>query len=993
MPISKTPLQNIKTKRIAISDLIFSLIIFLLVLLSVLSYKRIIDLDKKSEAVTHSNLVQLKLEQVLSNVKDAESGQRGFLLSNDPKHLQQYFESTGLQQKTLLTLDSLTKDNSSQQRNLQLLEWLVKRRLFRLQWVVDSARLTPQNYPLLLNEGKIIMDQLRNVTSQMMDEENKLLLERTQEKIYTSYITPRYSLMLSVLAILTVSIAYFILRTQTRLRFTAEDTSKKLTDYFNDLPAAFSILKGPDHIHEITNDLYNQITGKSDLIGKSFREGIPELKEQSLHEEMDKVYKTGNHFIGRELPILFNRGGNKKVPGFYNFVFQPILNQSKKVEGILIFGYEITEMMEARRIAEETELRSRLAIEAANIGTFDWDLENKKFNSSDRLVEIFGYDSSQEVIHQNLVDTFHPDDKDIRNKAVDDSFAKGSLSYEARIIRPDQSIRWISVYGKNIHNNTKEVVRMYGTVLDITDQRNILEALKRSEAQFRLLADSMPQFVWTSDVDGNLNYVSKALLEYTRLPLEFFLGKGWINIVHPDEKKATEKKWMDSITSGEEFIFEHRMRNHAEEYRWHLSRAIPQMGPDGRIQRWVGTSADIQEQKNLLQQQELLIKIRTKELVDLNQELLIKNNIFAEAEMNAMIGSYSWNLHTGELEYSDNLFRLFGYEPNEFIPSFEKFNSLIHPEDKEQVMKDGLETMATKKLVEHTYRIISKDAKIKYFRSTGKFMGTGENTILIGTVQDISQDKSFNEILQAKNLELERSNAELESFNYIASHDLQEPLRKIQAFSERILTKEANNFSTFSQDYFRRINAAAARMQNLIDALLSYSKANPSNLSDKPTDLNVLLSEVLEDLQERILDKNASVNFSQLPTLKIVRTQLHQLFINLVSNALKYSKTGFVPEINITANIISGKDISDPNAVVNLNYWQLSIADNGIGFEQQYEKKIFELFQRLHGTSDYIGTGIGLAICKKIMRNHQGFISAIGIPGTGATFNIYFPIL
>lgn len=992
MSIIKTPLQVMKTKRIAISDLIFSLIIFLLVLLSILSYNRINELDKKSLAVAHSNQVRLKLEQVLSYVKDAESGLLGFLLSNDSVHLEPSFEAITRQQQILFDLDSLTKNNNVQQRNLQLLEWLVKKRLTRLQWAIDSIKISADNYPLILNEGKIIMDQLRNAAIKMMDEETKIFMERTKDKAVSAYFTPLYSLLLSVFAILAVGIAYFILRGETRLRFTAEDTSKKLNEYFKNLPAAFSILKGPNHIHEITNDLYNQITGKSDLVGKSFIDGLPELKEQGLHDALDKVYQTGNYFIGREMPISVNRNGKKLVPGFYNLVFQPIF-KSKKIEGILIFCYEITEMMEARRIVEETELRSRLAIEAADIGTFDWDLENKIFNSSDRLVEIFGFDSGQDVAHQDLINTYHPDDKNVRDKALEESFANGLLSYLARIIRPDQSTRWISVYGKNILNQSKEVIRMYGTVLDITDERNILEALKRSEAQFRLLADSMPQFVWTSDVAGNLNYFSKAILEYTRLPLESIFGKGWINIVHPDEKKATEKKWMDSITSGKEFIFEHRMKNHAGEYHWHLSRAIPQMGTDGRIQRWVGTSTDIQDQKNLSQQQDLQIKIRTKELEDLNQELLIKNNIFAEAEMNASIGSYSWKLHSGELEYSDNLFRLFGYEPNEFIPSFEKYHSLIHPEDKEQVMKDGMETLATKKLVEHTYRIITKDGKIKYFRSTGKFMGTGENAIMIGTVQDISQDKLFNEILQAKNLELERSNAELESFNYIASHDLQEPLRKIQAFSERILTKEANNFSTFSQDYFRRINAAAARMQNLIDALLSYSRANSSNISGEPTNLNVLLSEVLEDLQEQILDKNARVHFSTLPVLNIVSIQIHQLFINLIGNALKYSKPGIIVEINIIATMMNGKDIADPNAVASLNYWKISITDNGIGFEQQYDKKIFELFQRLHGSSDYIGTGIGLAICKKIMRNHQGFISAIGIPDTGAIFNIYFPIL
>ena len=984
--------QFMHFKRIILSDLIFFLIITLLTVLSIFSYSRINTLNRESDYVYQRNLVKLKLEQLFSAVKDAESGQRGYLLTEDNIHLQSYVEGIKNHLHILRDLDSLIGDDMDQQRRFRELQWLVTKRIKRLSTVMDSTRLRSVEMVNFLSDGKIVMDQLRELIAKMIDYENERLKNRTKEKDYSAFITPLYSLLLSVFAIFAVVLSYFFLRTETRLRFLAQDSIKKLNDYFKDLPALFSIVKDRNHTCEMANDLFHEITGNRSIIGKPIREALPELESQGFYELMDKAYTSGESVFGREMPIRLENGEGNMVEGYYNFIYQPIFNKQKEVEGILIFGYEITEMIEARNKIEETEQRSTLAIEAANIGTFDWDMENSKFLSSPRLVEIFGFDPKDHVTHQELISRFHPEDKPIRDKAVAESYDKGSLAYEARIVFPDGSTHWVSVYGKIIHSGSRQLLRMYGTVLDVTEQRKIVQELMKSEAQFRLLADSMPQFVWTADVQGKLNYFSQAVLHYSGLSYNEFLESGWQKITHPDDWQEANNKWLSAVATGEEFTHEYRLRNLDGEYRWHLSRALPQKGAGGDIQRWVGTSTDIQDQKNLSQRLEHQINERTRELGELNQQLIIKNNIFAQAEENALIGSYSWNLHSGELEYSDNLFRLFGYEPGEFVPTFEKYLSLIHPDDREQVLKDGNETMSTKMLVEHTYRLFTKDGKIKHFRSTGKLFGADENVMLIGTVQDISQDTLLNEILRAKNLELERSNAELESFNYIASHDLQEPLRKIQAFSQRILSKEGDQFSPFSKDYFTRINAAAERMQNLIDALLSYSKANVSNLTEDATDFNFILNEVITDLQDVIDEKRAVVKFSKLPVLQVVSIQVQQVFMNLVSNAIKYSQPGIPPVININAAPINGREVPDPGADTSIKYWRISVEDNGIGFEQRYEHKIFELFQRLHGSSDYIGTGIGLAICKKIMRNHQGFISATGVPGKGSTFNIYFPV-
>ncbi len=388
---------------------------------------------------------------------------------------------------------------------------------------------------------------------------------------------------------------------------------------------------------------------------------------------------------------------------------------------------------------------------------------------------------------------------------------------------------------------------------------------------------------------------------------------------------------------------------------------------------------------------ELKVAERTEELKNLNGELKIRNDIYSYAEANALIGSYSWNMQNSEIKYSDNLFRLLGHQPQEFVPNFDTFMSFVHPDDKEQVIKDGKETFETHRLVEHIYRMITKQQTIIWCRSSGAFIENEHSKLLVGTVQDITKDILLRETLAAKNLELERNNEELESFSYIASHDLQEPLRKIQSFSKLILGKEEDNLSAETKDYFARTISAAARMQNLIKALLSYSNANKAEIKFILTDLNSIVEEAKSNLAELLEEKKAVVESDTLPRLTVVPIQLLQLFSNIIHNAIKYSKKDTTPHIKITATLILEEEIKKEYPAQKGKYWKISIADNGIGFEQQYEHKIFELFQRLHGRADYEGTGIGLAICKKIMHNHLGFITAQGKSGIGSVFNLYLP--
>ena len=262
-----------------------------------------------------------------------------------------------------------------------------------------------------------------------------------------------------------------------------------------------------------------------------------------------------------------------------------------------------------------------------------------------------------------------------------------------------------------------------------------------------------------------------------------------------------------------------------------------------------------------------------------------------------------------------------------------------------------------------------------------------EQLILI-TINDISEIHIANNILETKNNALEDVNKELTSFNYILSHDLQEPLRKIHTFSKLIADDYKSKLSVESTEHINRILVSTRRMQQLTEDLLNYSQIGSSdNYQLFDTDINIIIQDGIEELSESIILKGATVKVSELPVLRAIPTLIRQLFINLIGNAIKYSDKNLLPVITI-----EGKEIEDNEKhSAHGNYYKIIVADNGIGFPNDQAVKIFDPFYRLHGKDKYDGTGIGLAICKKIMAKHQGFITAESLPGNGATFTLYFP--
>jgi signal transduction histidine kinase len=239
--------------------------------------------------------------------------------------------------------------------------------------------------------------------------------------------------------------------------------------------------------------------------------------------------------------------------------------------------------------------------------------------------------------------------------------------------------------------------------------------------------------------------------------------------------------------------------------------------------------------------------------------------------------------------------------------------------------------------------------------------------------------------------ELKKKNMELDAFTYISSHDLQEPLRKIQTFANLIMSNEYSNLSEDGKAKFDRILYACNRMRELINSLLTFSRATLVDRRYETIDLNTIIKDVKEALNENLNEKGATIITDFHDTAKVIPFQFVQLMENLIHNAIKFAKTETPLEITIRSRLVSGLDLQIENLSTELKYCHISFGDNGIGFEPQHSEKIFGVFQKLHGRDVYEGTGIGLAIVKKIVENHNGYINAVGEPMEGATFNIYIP--
>ncbi len=528
---------------------------------------------------------------------------------------------------------------------------------------------------------------------------------------------------------------------------------------------------------------------------------------------------------------------------------------------------------------------------------------------------------------------------------------------------------------------------LYASYLELQQQtiNSINKALQKRELQL-LEAQEIGQigsFEW--DLIGNESSYTSQVFKIFEMEKTGNLA-AFLDYVHPDDREKVTGALAKAYADGD-YECEYRYRRNNRD-KTIFSKGKVQF-QDGKPARMIGTVADVTEHHKIV------------------QRLQESEKLHKQAQALTHIGNWSWFIRENKITWSDELYRIYGLAPQSEEMTFDRFLSFVHPDDKGARTAEIQKSLETFQVPEYHMRIIAADGVTKVLRGKGEVVSdqNHEPMVMLGTCQDVTGEfmltkqlkerekylQQLNQSLQFANLELSRTNEELESFNFIASHDLQEPLRKIQIYSNRIIENGFSSLPTPFAEYFEKINNASNRMQTLIEDFLRFSQTFDTTHVAEEVDLNRIVDEIKNELNTRIEEKNATIETSNLPTIRAVPFHIKQLMTNLVSNALKYTHNGTAPHIVISGTTVEGAAIPLDKTVSEMLYTKISVADNGIGFESKYSAKIFELFQRLHSKNVYSGTGIGLALCKKIVQHMNGFITAESEPGKGSVFTFYLP--
>lgn len=356
-------------------------------------------------------------------------------------------------------------------------------------------------------------------------------------------------------------------------------------------------------------------------------------------------------------------------------------------------------------------------------------------------------------------------------------------------------------------------------------------------------------------------------------------------------------------------------------------------------------------------------------------------------------GAFEWLLDSQKVFWTDTLYDIYEIDRGTFIDR-QKVSTFTHPDDSKKGKVAVQRAVETNGKIDLEMKIITGKKNIKVVKVLAKIINNDEGTPvkLVGSVKDVTAQRRIEQDLKRKVEELNRSNRELEEFAYVASHDLQEPLRKISTFSDRLSEKYSDVLTGEGLMYLDRMMASADNMRNLINNLLEFSRVTRDTQPFTEVDLNDVLQQAKNGLELAIEETGTKIDSSELPVIHGSASQLGQLFTNILSNAIKFRKQDEPSYIKIQSEPVSEEEVIRHHLNHDMDYCKLTVKDNGIGFENEYATRIFQIFQRLNGKSEYPGSGIGLAICKRIVEHHHGIISADGEEGKGATFTMILPL-
>ena len=619
------------------------------------------------------------------------------------------------------------------------------------------------------------------------------------------------------------------------------------------------------------------ISQKNELRYRTIAENIPNGTVGVLNDQLEIEYIGGEgskvllpeDLLGEVLPSknssqeqarkvreVFEASLNGK-PGFieveyhnryYKILTVPLSLSFDQEKRILYLTQEITE-------AKINQLKLETVLKAAKQVVFEYDFQKAIVPKNISFSALLETEEVRDFTKKEVLAKIHPDDLKVAKIKFPKALKTGSVDYELRLIT-DKGTKFIRIIAEilfDVHQNPENAIV---TVLDISDDKELLYQVKESEERFKVIADSAPITIWITDKHDKCTYINQTFLEYTGSNLEDNLNDGWLEYIHPEDQRRALISFMKASREKRPFELEYRVKNKDKTYGWFLNKAHPILDKEGKFAGFVGTNVDITEQKEFTKYLKGQIAQRTAELEKSNKKLKKLNN-------------------------------------------------------------------------------------------------------------------------------------NLVDYAHITSHDLQEPVRKIRTFNSMLKDKIIGNDS--AERLVDKIENSANRMTNLIKDILEYSKVSEDNTEFAKVDLNAKLKKIEQDLELLISEKNATIIAQDLGSIKTMSTQIYQLFSNLIKNGIKFNANR--PIIKILAEDVKGSTLTGIfESSANVTYKKIQFIDNGIGIDEHQKTKIFKPFSRLHSKSQYSGTGIGLALCKRIIDLHHGHITVTKNEKEGANFTVYLPI-
>jgi PAS domain S-box-containing protein len=772
--------------------------------------------------------------------------------------------------------------------------------------------------------------------------------------------------------------AHFLLMAEITERKRMEEslaTERRFLRQVIDTVPAFICVKTEAGHYALANESLAKAYGTtvSGVEGKSDLDFSPTPEEAAAFrkDDLDVIHSRRTKIIAEE-PITYEDG----TVHWYSTTKIPVIDPDDSCSKVLVIAMDITEIREHRenlqelveRRTSEMEASQGALIEAqavAHMGSWEFDPIGDRIKGSDEFYRLFDVSPKDITRFSQFIGRLHPDDRERVQRDVADAMQQNQpYDTDYRVKIGDNGWRNINARGRVFTDTTGKAVSMVGTCLDITERKQAEEALRESQEKYYYLYNNAPVGMYQTRIDGSkileINNTACEILGYTK---EELLGQASALRWADPNRRNEIIKIMSEFGVATNFDAD-ILKKDGTRISCLLSMKI--FKEKGYIEGFI---ADISDRK------------QTEEALKVSNERLL----FATEGAN--LGIWNWDIVTGELIWSDQCKALFGIPADETM-TYQRFSDALHPDDRERTDMAVKDALDNHKDFDIEYRSLWPDESIHWLAAKGRgfYDATGKAVRLEGIVLDIAERKrveerliNFSKELEQKVKELDkaisdlkRSNLELEQFAYIASHDLQEPLRMVSSYTQLLERRYKDQLDQDAKDFINFAVDGANRMQRLINDLLDYSRVTTRGKPLVKLDLSTVLGQAVANLHNKIIETGSMIVNDDLPFAYGDEGQLIRVFQNLLDNAIKF-RGADPPRINVTAKILEDKV-------------QISIADNGIGIDKIYSERVFTIFQRLHNKTDYPGTGIGLAICKRTVERHEGNIWFESEPGNGTTF-------